>query len=80
LFFRTLPQEEKEKMITLTNEWIEKGEASAERTVILRLGTKRFGEPNAAVRAALKAADLPRLEVLVDRLLEVESWQELLAD
>jgi hypothetical protein len=84
----TLPQEEKQEMITLTNEWIEEGivkgeavgEAKGERGVILRLGTKRFGEPDAIVRAALEAADLPRLEVLVDRLLEVESWQELLAD
>ena len=75
-------------MITLTNEWIEageergveKGKTEAERGVILRLGTRRFGEPEASTVAALEAADLPRLEVLVDRLLEVESWAELMAD
>jgi predicted transposase YdaD len=58
---------------------IEKGKVDAERGMILRLGTKRFGEPDAAIRAALDAAELPRLEILVDRLLEVESWSELLA-
>ena len=79
-----LPREEQTTMLTLTNEWIElgeeKGKVNAERGVILRLGTKRFGEPNAAIRAALEAAELPRLEILVDRLLEVESWIELLAE
>ena len=56
------------------------GKAEAERGVILRLGTRRFGEPEASTRAALGVTELPRLEVLVDRLLEVESWAELLAD
>ena len=82
-----LPREEQTTMLTLTNEWIEmgeergieKGKADAERGVVLRLGTKRFGEPDTSTRAALEAADLPRLEILVDRLLEVESWAELLA-
>ena len=87
-----LPREEQNTMVTLTNEWIEVGEergmergmvqgkAEAERGVILRLGTRRFGEPDASTRAALGATELPRLEILVDRLLEVESWAELLAD
>ncbi len=79
-----LPREEQNTMITLTNEWIEvgeeKGKIDAERGVILRLGTRRFGEPDATTRAALETEDLPRLEILVDRLLEVESWAELLAN
>lgn len=82
-------------MLTLTNEWIELGEekgiekglelgeerwrASEARSLILRLGTKRLGTAAAEVSAALEAADLARLEVLADRLLEVESWAELLA-
>ena len=82
-----LPQEEKNTMLTLTNEWIELGEergeerwrASEARSLILRLGTKRLGAAAAEVNAALEAADLARLEVLADRLLEVESWAELLA-
>ena len=79
-------------MITLTNEWIELGEERGEergmergraaeaRSLTLRLGTKRFGEPDAAALATLESADLARLEALADRLLEVESWQELFAE
>ena len=74
-------------MMTLTNEWIELGEeqgmergrAAEARSLILRWGTKRLGMPDSAVEAALEASDLARLEVLADRLPEVESWQELLA-
>ena len=43
-------------------------------------GRKRFGEPDAPTAAALQAiTDLDRLEALSDRLLDVASWQELLA-
>jgi hypothetical protein len=46
----------------------------------LLLGKKRFGPPDEETTAALNAiADLPRLEDLTDRLLDVDSWQELLA-
>ena len=69
-------------MLTLTNEWIEEGieqgRATEARTLIQRLGTKRFGAPDPAVEASLVAADILRLEALSERLLEVESWQELL--
>ena len=75
-----LPREEQNTMITLTNEWIETGQVTAQRALILRLGTKRFGEPDATIRSALETADLLLLEILVDRLLEVESWAELLAN
>ena len=60
-------------------EGIERGRATEARDVLLRLGAKRFGEADASVRATLESSDLPRLEVLVDRLLEAPSWQELLA-
>ncbi|WP_394794650.1 Rpn family recombination-promoting nuclease/putative transposase [Armatimonas sp.] len=83
-----LPREEQNTMMTLTNEWIELGEEKGRtqgrsdeaRSLVLRLGTKRFGGPEASTLAALEAADLARLEVLVDRLLEVETWAELLAN
>ena len=78
-----LPPEERNTVLTLTNEWIElgeeKGRVSEAHRMILRLGTRRFGEPDAATRTALETAELPRLEAIVDRLLEVESWAELLA-
>lgn len=66
---------------------LEEGEARGEakfrtdeaRRILLRQGTKRFGEPNAQTRAALETITaLEPLEQLADRILEVESWQELL--
>jgi len=83
-----LPREEQNTMLKLTNEWIELGEekgiergrAVEARSLILFLGTKRFGAPNTTVEAILEQSDLIRLEAFVGRLLEVESWQELLAE
>ena len=51
------------------------GRAEEARNVLLRLGA-----PDAAVAARVAAvADVAELERLLDRLLEVETWQELLA-
>lgn len=58
-----------------------KGEANEARKVILRIGRKRFGEPNAATSSQIEDIEsLEKLEMLIDRLLEVESWGELLPD
>jgi hypothetical protein len=47
---------------------------------MLRLGRIRFGEPGEATLAAINAiADLERLESLAERLLQVNTWDELLA-
>lgn len=55
------------------------GRAEGERDLILRLGGRRFGPPDAATRAALDAiTSTERLERLAERLLEAESWAELL--
>jgi predicted transposase YdaD len=55
------------------------GIAEARRT-LLRIGTKRFGAPDADTQAAITALnDLNRLEELHERALDVSSWQELLA-
>jgi hypothetical protein len=57
------------------------GEAEAERRLVMVLGTKRFGEPDAATRHALDSITAPkRLEALASKLLDVESWRELLQD
>jgi predicted transposase YdaD len=57
-----------------------KGRVEGERIVLLRLGAKRFGEPDAVTLACILAiTSFGRLEQLTDRLLEVESWSELLA-
>ncbi len=55
------------------------GEAKGERNLILLQGGKRFGEPSAATLATLQSLTNPaELERLALRLLEVESWSELL--
>ena len=55
------------------------GKAEEARSLLMRLGSKRYGTPDAATQSALDAIlSLERLELLVERLLEVESWQELL--
>jgi hypothetical protein len=50
--------------------------------VILRLGRKRFGEPNSAVlrvlHALFDAQDQEQLDKLCDRLIEATSWQDFL--
>ena len=58
---------------------VAKGEAQGIRETVLRIGAKRFGTPTDVAIAALQAIEsLESLERLVDRLLEVESWDELL--
>jgi predicted transposase YdaD len=50
------------------------------RRILLRMGRKRFGPPDEATTAAIQAIeDVNRLEELSERLLDVSSWQELLA-
>jgi hypothetical protein len=50
------------------------------RAILLRLGTKRFGPPTDPTRSALEAiTSVEHLEQLNERLLDVESWDELLA-
>lgn len=66
---------------------LKKGEAKGEakgafksaHNVLLRLGSKRFGEPSPSVLAAIdQINDAAILEDLALRALEVNSWQELL--
>ena len=55
------------------------GAAEQLRKVIRQLGEARFGKPTAAVRERLEdLTDLAELERLTDRLLQVETWSELL--
>ena len=49
--------------------------------VLLRKGRERFGEPAAGVRAAIEAiSDIERLVVLIHRVSDVRSWDELLEE
>lgn len=47
---------------------------------LVRLGGKRFGEPDEETQRAIRGIqDVERLENLSDRLLDVSSWGKLLA-
>ncbi len=49
------------------------------RRLVLRLGTKRFGNADANVETTVNnLTDLEKLEQLIERVLDVHSWQELL--
>lgn len=57
-----------------------RGELERSHRLLLRLGRKCFGPPDAAAESALTAIkDLERLERLADAILTATSWQELLA-
>jgi predicted transposase YdaD len=57
-----------------------RGRAEEARQLLLRLGRKRLGEPEATVEATVRAIDdLERLELLAERVSDVKSWPELLA-
>ena len=56
-----------------------KGRADHARTILTRHGTKKFGPPDEQAQAQIAAmADTDRLDELVDRVLDVASWDELL--
>ena len=56
------------------------GRLEEARESLLRLGSRRLGVPDSSIRGILERASLTRLHAWMDRLLEVESWQELLAE
>ncbi|HEX5272925.1 MAG TPA: hypothetical protein VFW33_20650 [Gemmataceae bacterium] len=58
---------------------IDEGHEEHAKAVILRLGQKRLGPADDAVKARLNGiTDLARLDRIEDRLLEAASWHELL--
>lgn len=55
------------------------GQAEGIRRSIARMGRKKFGQPSPEQEAALNAiTDSARLETLTEKLLDVNSWDELL--
>jgi hypothetical protein len=57
-----------------------KGRFEEAKRILLRLGTKRFGPPDARVQAALEAVgNVEGVERLTDRVLDATGWDELLA-
>jgi hypothetical protein len=62
-------------------EGVIEGRLNEARRLVLRQGTKRFGEPDATTRAAIEATqDIDQLETLADRILQpgVRNWDDLL--
>ena len=56
------------------------GKVEARQEDLLQLGRRRFGMPNPAAETALRGiADADRLARLIEALLDVSSWEELLA-
>ena len=54
--------------------------AEEARRILKRLGTRRFGIPDAEVDSAINAlTDLAVLEGMIDQIAEVSSWSQLLA-
>jgi hypothetical protein len=57
-----------------------RGRLDEAKRILLRLGTKRFGLPDARTQAALEAvSDVERVERLTDRLFDGTGWDEVLA-
>jgi predicted transposase YdaD len=57
------------------------GRIDAARRILLRQGTKRFGEPDVITVATIEAIeDMGPLETMVDRLVdgEIHGWDDLL--
>ena len=58
---------------------LEEGGVREAQRIILRLGKKRFGQPDEAITTSLSAIkDLDRLERLSDAVLGAANWKELL--
>ena len=56
------------------------GMAEEAKRILLRIGQKRFGPPGEAIVATIaRIRDHEQAEALTERLLDVSSWDELLA-
>jgi predicted transposase YdaD len=56
------------------------GRTEEARQAVLQLGRKKLGQPDEEVRMRIAAiADVDRLNSLLERILEVASWEELLS-
>lgn len=87
---------EKEEVMEIVTSWMEtgmerglvqgrqegitQGIAQGERELFLRLARRRLGEPEAAELEKIQGAPKTTIEQWADRLLQVETWEELLAD
>lgn len=59
---------------------IRKGEIKEAKSLLIRLGRRRLGSPSPSVIATLDAIqDLARLEQIAERVVDVSTWDELIA-
>ena len=59
----------------------QKGKIEGERAIIVRLGRKRFGEPDAATLAKLDSIQsIERLDEISDRLITAANWNEAIGE
>lgn len=59
---------------------LDEGELCGEIKVLIRLGTRKFGAPDAQTASLLQTIkDVDRLDRIADAMLTANSWQELLA-
>jgi hypothetical protein len=59
---------------------VEEGELKEAKKIVLLLGKKSLGAPDESVKTALESiTNLERLELMLQRIGEVETWQQLLA-
>lgn len=62
-------------------EGLAEGRVDEARRIVLRLATRKFGAPDAAMLARLASmTDTSQLEAVLDRVLTAASWEELLRD
>ncbi len=63
----------------IVQEGVIQGEVQEARKLLLQLGSKQLGAPNARTQTVVnKISDLGRLEALIERLGTVETWHALL--
>ena len=75
--FQGVPEMEESSTYQLIEE---RGERKALIRTLLRLGRKKIGEPDAATIASIeRLTDVDRVQALTERILDVTTWQELLA-
>src|SRR5207249_846899 len=64
---------------TAYDQFVDEGKVFLGHRILLRLGRKQFGEPDAQAESALAAIQDPdRLERMAEAVLTAHSWQELL--
>lgn len=59
---------------------VEKGEIKGRKENLLIIGNKRFGSPEKRIAEAIEMIeDHPRLNRMIERSLDVSSWDELIS-